>query len=308
MEFNFKRSLVVMGQLAQDAARTPPSEDEPPLEYVDQSLTILGRTFETYNQKIRQEFLGQRDFIASQFREVEKKMDGRFEEVEKKMDGRFEEVEKKMGGRFEEVDGSFKEVNERLQKVGRRFDMQESEIRDVKVQLENAAAITRNGRLRRMHQPINLIKVLKPGGDHSKFVWASHPQVPKHMKNTYTLGQRAKGIFEPSWDGKSNEQKAQAKQKALHTISELASFYSITIWSDEESESDATEVLLQEMTVDDYMEALLAEWGMDWQRVLKLGMQHMQAQPQQAGAKRAGDASSRGEKKKTRGGREEEAD
>lgn len=62
------------------------------------------------------------------------------------------------------------------------------------------------------------------------------------------------------------------------------------------------------MTVDDYMEALLAEWGMEWQRVLKLGMQHMQAQPQQAGAKRAGDASSRGEKKKTRGGREEEAD
>lgn len=99
---------------------------------------------------------------------------------------------------------------------------------------------------------------------------------------------------------------AQAKQKALHTISELANFYSVTIWSDEESESDATEVLLQEMTVDDYMEALLDEWGMDWQRVLKLGMQHMQAQPQQAGAKRLGDASSRGEKKKTRGGREEE--
>ena len=45
---------------------------------------------------------------------------------------------------------------------------------------------------------------------------------------------------------------AQAKQKALRTISELASFfYSITIWSDEESKSDATEVLLQEMTVDD---------------------------------------------------------
>lgn len=111
-----------------------------------------------------------------------------------------------MDGRFKEVDGRFKEVNKQFQKVDRRFDMQESEIRDVKVQLENAAAITRNGRLRRMHQPINLIKVLKPGGDHHKFVWASHPQVPKHMKNTYTLGQRAKGIFEPSWDGKPNGQ------------------------------------------------------------------------------------------------------
>ena len=68
------------------------------------------------------------------------------------------------------MDGRFKEVNERLQKVGRRFDIQESEIRDVKAQLENAAVITRNGRLRRMHQPINIIKVLKPGGDHHKFI------------------------------------------------------------------------------------------------------------------------------------------
>lgn len=65
MEFNFKRSLVVMGQLPKDAARTSPSEDESPLECVDRSLTILGRTFETYNQKILREFLGQREFIAS---------------------------------------------------------------------------------------------------------------------------------------------------------------------------------------------------------------------------------------------------
>lgn len=220
MEFNFKRSLVVMGQLAQDAARTPPDENGPPLEYVDRSLTILGRTFETYDQRMRQEFLGQRDFIASQFREVEKKMDGRFEEVEKKIDGRskevdgrfkevdgrFEDLEKKMDGRFKEVDGGFKQVDGRFKLVDERFNQVDEELRDVKAQLENAAAYTRNGRLRRMHQPINLIKVLKPGSDHRKFVWASHPQVPKHMKNTYTLGQRAKGIFEPSWDEKSNEQ------------------------------------------------------------------------------------------------------
>jgi len=53
------------------------------------------------------------------------------------------------------------------------------------------------------------------------------------------------------------------------------------------------------------MDALLLEWGMDWQKVLKLGMQHMQAQPQQEGAKRAGDTSSRETKKKTRGGSEQ---
>ena len=177
-----------MGKLARDAARTPPSEEDSPFGYVDQSLMIIGRTFDSHDQQMRQEFLGQREFIASQFKEV----DERFKEVEKKIDGRFKEVEKKMDGRFEEVD--------------RRFDQQESEIRDIRVQLENAAAITRNGRLRRMHQPINLIKVLKPAGSPNKFVWASHPQVPKHIKNAYILGQRAKGVFEPSWEGKPNEQ------------------------------------------------------------------------------------------------------
>ena len=188
MEYKFTRSLVVMGKLAGDAARTPPSEEDSPFGYVDQSLLIMGRTFDSHDQRMRQEFLGQREFIASQFKEV----DERFKEVEKKMDGRFKEMEKKMDGRFKEVD--------------RRFDQQESEIRNIRVQLENAAAITRNGRLRRMHQPINLIKVLKPAGDPNKFVWASHPQVPKHIKNTYILGQRAKGVFEPSWEGKPNEQ------------------------------------------------------------------------------------------------------
>jgi hypothetical protein len=342
MEYKFTRSVVVMGQLAKESSRTPPSEGDSPFEYVDRSLMILGRTFDMHGERMRQEFLGQRDFIASQFREVEKKMDGRFEEVEKKMDGRFEEVEKKMDGRFEEVD-------RRFQNVDRRFDKQESEIRDIKAQLENTAAVTRNGHLRRMHQPINLIKVLKLAGDPNRFVWASHPQVPKHMKDTYILGQRAKGIFEPSWEEKSTKQstylmarcfvlslylfiykgstfltnvhvivvinlanivfiEAHAKQKATHTINELAKFYNTVIWSDEESESDATGVMLQEFTVDEYMEALLVEWGMDWQKVLKLGMQHMQAQPQQAGAKRAGDTSSKEEKKKARGSREAEVD
>ena len=199
MDYKFKYSLVVMGQLAQDAARTPPSEDDPPLEYVDRSLTIVGRTFDAYSQRMQQEFLGQREYIASQFREVEKKMDRRFEEMEKRMNGRFEEVEKRMDERFKQVD-------ERFEKVEKSLHRQEGEIRDVKVQLENAAAITRNGRLRRMHQPINLIKVLRPTGDPNNFVWTSHPQVPKHMKNTYILGQRAKGVFEPSWEGKPNQQ------------------------------------------------------------------------------------------------------
>ena len=51
------------------------------------------------------------------------------------------------------------------------------------------------------------------------------------------------------------------------------------------------------MTVDDYMKALLAEWGMDWEKILKLEMQHTQAQSQQAEVKQAEDESSKGAKK-----------
>ena len=206
MDYKFKHSIVVMGQLAKDTARTPPSEDDPPLEYVDRSLTILGRAFDANSQRMQQEFLSQREFIASQFREVEKRWDERFKQGFKQVDERFEQLEKKMDERFEQVDERFKKVDERFEKVDHRFDKVDSEFRDMKVQLENAAAITRNGRLRRMHQPINLIKVLKPAGDPNNFVWTSHPQVPKHMKNTYILGQQAKGIFGPSWQGKPNQQ------------------------------------------------------------------------------------------------------
>lgn len=90
------------------------------------------------------------------------------------------------------MDGGFKEIekmmNERFWKVNLRFDKVESEIRDFKVHLENAVAITRNGRLVRMHQPINLIRVRQPGRDPNTLVWASHPKVPKHMKKIYTFG------------------------------------------------------------------------------------------------------------------------
>ena len=162
---------------------------------------------------MQQEFLSQREFIASQFREVEKKWDERFTQGFKQVDGRFEQLEKKMDERFEQVDERFKQVDERFKQVDERFkqvderfDKVDCRFDDIKVQLENAAAITRNGRLRRMHQPINLIKVLKPAGDPNNFIWTSHPQVPKHMKNTYILGQQAKGVFGPSWEGKSNQQ------------------------------------------------------------------------------------------------------
>lgn len=131
-------------------------------------------------------------------------VDGWFEELKKKMDGRFEEMEKRMDGRFKEME--------------KKMDRHESQIRDVKAELENAAAITQNQRISQMHQPINLIKVLKSTDDPSKFVWASHAQFPKHMKSIYILGQRAKGIFEPRWDGTPDEQSMCLKPRYLIRI------------------------------------------------------------------------------------------
>lgn len=90
---------------------------------------------------------------------------------------------------------------------------------------------------------------------------------------------------------------ADAKRKALNTITDLVKFYGVSVWSDDQSESDVTQVILQDRTVDEYMEALLDQWGMDWQKVLKLGTHHMQASSQQAGGKQAGDPAIGGEVK-----------
>ena len=135
MNYKFSHSLVVLRHLARDTARTSPSKENPPFKYVDRSLTILNRTFDMHGERMRQKFLDQRDFIATQFQEIEKKMNGRFKEVEKKMnerfkevDGRFKKIEKKMDGRFKEMDERFEELDKKMrqrldhiQKASRNF-------------------------------------------------------------------------------------------------------------------------------------------------------------------------------------------
>jgi DNA anti-recombination protein RmuC len=144
MEYKFTHSVVVMGQLAKESSRTPPSEGNSPFEYIDRSLTTLGRTSDVHSERMREEFLSQREFIAHQIKEVEIKVDGRFNEVEKrsedaeekmrarfkevekqfedaeeKMHRRFKEADKKMDGRFNEVD---KKLEEKMEKMDRRFN------------------------------------------------------------------------------------------------------------------------------------------------------------------------------------------
>ncbi|WEW56324.1 hypothetical protein PRK78_001767 [Emydomyces testavorans] len=274
------------------------------VQWLPQSVTVtfeemenkMDERFEEMENKLDEQFEEMENKMDEQFEEMENKRDERFEEMENKLDEQFEEMENKMGERFEDMenklDEQFEEIENNIDKQFEKVDEQlfevQSELRDVTIELANAKAITRNGRLRRMHQPINLIKVFRPIAGSNKFAWQSHPKVPKHMKGVFYLGQRAKGEFETKL---SNAQKTQAKREALRTLRELAEFYQVAVYPDHQSESEATEKITAKWSVDDYMEALLDEWGMDWQKVLRLGKQVLQPQQSRAGAKRAANAS-----------------
>ncbi|EGC48197.1 predicted protein [Histoplasma capsulatum var. duboisii H88] len=69
----------------------------------------------------------------------------------------------------------------------------------------------------------------------------------------------------------------QQKQEALRTIHKLAVFYEMIIYSDEQSESERTEIDIQE-NVDVYMKVLLDKWGMDWSKVCEIAQRTMKLQ------------------------------
>ncbi|MCJ1245701.1 hypothetical protein MMC30_002905 [Trapelia coarctata] len=118
MDYEFSRSCVVMEQLAKNIIRTPPSEVDPPFEYLDRSLTILGRTFGVHNQRMEQELLGQCEYIERQVHGgIVSKIDERFREA----DGRFDEMENKVDRRFEEVDRKFEEVDRRFEEMDKKM-------------------------------------------------------------------------------------------------------------------------------------------------------------------------------------------
>ena len=108
MDFKFPRSLVIIRQLAQKASLPPPSEDQLPFEYVDQTFTVLGQTLNSFDERMRREFLAQQELIISQFWKFKGK-------IKTKIDRCFEEMEDKINGRFEEIKGNFQELKTDLQ-------------------------------------------------------------------------------------------------------------------------------------------------------------------------------------------------
>lgn len=69
---------VTLQRLAQETARTPVEDSA--FEYVDRSLIILDRTVDVHSERIRQEFLVQREYVTAYIKEMESKIDGRLVE------------------------------------------------------------------------------------------------------------------------------------------------------------------------------------------------------------------------------------
>ncbi|KAL9138291.1 MAG: hypothetical protein Q9175_000474 [Cornicularia normoerica] len=161
MAHSFTHSRVVIRQLAQATARTPPSEEDPPFEYVDRSLTILGRSSNIHSERLRHEFLSQREFIATQIKEVEIKIDGRFREMEIKMDGRFKE----MDGRFKDVEKRFEEADKKIDRhfkeVDKKVEGVDKKMRDYLNLIQNAS---RNYLRTRGWEAISPVGSLDPQG------------------------------------------------------------------------------------------------------------------------------------------------
>ena len=217
MAYKFTHSLVVMNKLARDAARTPPPEEGSPFGYVDQSLTISGRTFESHDQRMQKEFLGQRQFISSRFDEVEKRMDGQFKELEKKMDRGFEEVNKEMDGRFKEVDERFREVDERFKEVDRRLKELEKKIdqrfkefdTNMRTRFEHMQNASRNFLRTRGWEEIYPVGTLDAqGGVHT----------PEHFPRTV---KRFWSLKDPSQSTQSKDPVIDILRLTVHTVDRL---------------------------------------------------------------------------------------
>lgn len=157
MAYNFTRSRVVIRKLAQAIARTSPSKKNASLKYVDQSLTILSQTSDIHSERMSQEFLSQRKFIASQIKNVKIKIDERFKKVKNKMNEQFEDVKK----RFKKVKARFKKVKKKLnrhfKKVDKKVEEMNKKMRDHLSLIQNTS---RNLLRIREWEAISFVKLL----------------------------------------------------------------------------------------------------------------------------------------------------
>lgn len=94
------------------------------------------------------------------------------------------------------------------------------------------------------------------------------------------------------------------KQGALKLVHSLIDYYDIHVWSDNVRDSDTTEIILHDGSLEAYMEQLFEKWGVQWHSVVEMNNMYKQTQPPLAGVKRGGDAATKGTKKTKWGAKE----
>jgi hypothetical protein len=62
----------------------------------------------------------------------------------------------------------------------------------------------------------------------------------------------------------------EVQEITLALINELCDFYSTTVLNDDKSDGEATQVILMSDNVDEFMEALGDEWGLDWEVIANI--------------------------------------
>ncbi len=165
MAATFTASVTVMGKLARNTCRTPPLQDDPPFQYIDKSLAIIGRTFESHNVRLEQEFVGQRLFLATQFESVNE----RFRKLEnstrtqfENVDGRIQKLEESTTTQFEKIHKQFEEVNKHFEEVNKRVDNVDERVTARLRQIENGS---RNFLRTRGWEQIAPVGILTPSGE-----------------------------------------------------------------------------------------------------------------------------------------------
>ncbi|KAL8855364.1 MAG: hypothetical protein Q9178_007996 [Gyalolechia marmorata] len=154
-----------MGKLARNTCRTPPLQDDPPFQYIDKSLAIIGRTFESHNVRLEQEFVGQRLFLATQFESVNE----RFRKLEnstrtqfENVDGRIQKLEESTTTQFEKIHKQFGEIHKQFEEVNKRVDNVDERVTARLRQIENAS---RNFLRTRGWEQIAPVGILTPSGE-----------------------------------------------------------------------------------------------------------------------------------------------
>ncbi|KAI2082590.1 hypothetical protein LOZ36_005891 [Ophidiomyces ophidiicola] len=200
------------------------------------------------------------DIVGDRIENLEGRMEKRFKDVDGRLDsieGRLDHLEGSMEKRFKDVDGRLDSIEGRLDYFEGRFN--------------NSEGIRRNKTRYRLFHKIDVIAMYKHNPERGRCEWMVSTDFPKHLKALRDMGNHAKGYWtDAEKNGIPLPRRNTLQLESLRKIEKLASFYNIAIINDNQSETDATEVDLHPSNVDDFLEALADEWGLEWYDIMRI--------------------------------------